>query len=264
MTSEENDPAEEAAGTASPPIGTKRPSQVDRTVRKLFELSMDAEDGGYLGSEAELLEQLGVSRPTLRQAAKIVQSDHLLEVRRGAAGGFYAARPDARHVVQRPAFYLRIQGASLHDMRDASGVILPEIMASAARCRDPGFLDELEKIRADLTLDPSTRLILDVERRLSQLITGVSSNPFLSLFGEILYEFGVLERDLRFYDNHPERRRLWGHAQRRLCDALIAGDADAARLASQQRGELINAWIGGGMPPLEGAAARDGGAEGQG
>lgn len=50
-----------------------------------------AADGAAPRSEDELLERYGVSRPTLRQAARILEHEQLIDVRRGVNGGFLAA-----------------------------------------------------------------------------------------------------------------------------------------------------------------------------
>lgn len=239
----------------------KRDTRVGRTVRKLFELSMDADPGSYLGAEADLLERLDVSRPTLRQAAKILQNDHLLEIRRGAAGGFYAARPDVGHVIQLPAFYLRMQGASLRQMREASTVIVAETIASAALCEDSDRSAELAEIRASLNInvgdEVATRYIIEVERRLSHLLSRMASNPFLGLFMDILYEFGLLERNLRFYDGKPDRRKEWLGLQQNLCDAVAGGDTEGARKISRARSALIEQWIADDLSPSVQMVKRD-------
>ena len=62
-------------------------TRVDRTASALADLSLAGESGRFLGSEDELLLRFGVSRPTLRQAAKMVANDRLITVRRGTGGG---------------------------------------------------------------------------------------------------------------------------------------------------------------------------------
>ena len=84
---------------------------VAKTARRLAELSLASDAGAYLGAEADLLQQLEISRPTLRQAAKIVESDRLISVRRGVKGGFYAERPNAQDAIKALARYLRMNGA---------------------------------------------------------------------------------------------------------------------------------------------------------
>ena len=222
-------------------------SVVARTVRELTELSLQAGDGDYLGSEAELLERMGISRPTLRQAAKVVESDCLLSVRRGVNGGFYATRPSARHVVQSPALWLRLQSATLDQMNRASMLIYPTAGAEAAKCTDPKLIAELKSYRAAIdereAREENQRETLDAEIYLSQLIANMSGDPVLILFIGISYTFGLLEREYRFYRREPERRRLWLALQRSYCDAILSGDSEIALLIGMRRGRQVESWI---------------------
>jgi GntR family transcriptional regulator, transcriptional repressor for pyruvate dehydrogenase complex len=79
-----------------------------------------------------LLGRFGVSRPTLRQAAKIVESDRLISVRRGVRGGFYAERPNAADSIRALARYLRLNGATLADVFVVTRVVAQEAGALAA------------------------------------------------------------------------------------------------------------------------------------
>ena len=47
----------------------------------------DIEEGDALLPESELMSQFGVSRPTLREAFRILESESLITVTRGARGG---------------------------------------------------------------------------------------------------------------------------------------------------------------------------------
>ena len=44
-------------------------------------------DGDFLPNEAELMAHFGVSRPTLREAVRVLESERLVEVRRGSRTG---------------------------------------------------------------------------------------------------------------------------------------------------------------------------------
>ncbi len=222
-------------------------SVVSRTVRQLTQFSLQAQDGDYLGSEAELLERMSISRPTLRQAAKVVESDCLLSVRRGVNGGFYATRPSARHVVQSPALWLRLQSATLDQMNRASMLIYPTAGAEAAKCTDPRLIAELTAFRAAIdereARGESQRETLDAEIAFSQLIANMSGDPVLTLFIGISYTFGLLEREYRFYRRSPQRRQRWLSLQRSYCDAILSGDSDIAMLIGKRRGQQVESWI---------------------
>src|SRR5579885_2375590 len=73
--------------------GTDGPSAVEVAAGALRGAALACADGERIGSEEDVLERIGVSRPTLRQAARLLESEELLVVRRGVKGGFFARRP---------------------------------------------------------------------------------------------------------------------------------------------------------------------------
>ena len=56
----------------------------------------DLKEGDALPSEAVLMEQFGVSRPTLREAFRVLESESLITIRRGAHGGARVKSPDQK------------------------------------------------------------------------------------------------------------------------------------------------------------------------
>jgi len=221
-------------------------SLVVRTARALSELSLSVADGDYLGAENDLLERLGISRPTLRQAAKIVESDRLITVRRGLKGGFFATRPDARDAIRAPALYLRMKGANIGQVHAVTRLISEEAAAEAARSDDPALRARLSALRAgiegDDVADEAPGDVIQRESELAHILGEMSGNPAILLFMEIVYAFGLLSRNLKFY--HREADRLANRIrQRGLCDAVLAQDPDVARLMMQRRSELIAGWI---------------------
>lgn len=218
-----------------------------RTVRALRKICLEAAEGAFLGSEPELQQRLSVSRPTLRQAAKVLENDHLLSVRRGLNGGFFAMRPDTNHAVKSPALYLRLHDATLDQMNRASMLLMPEAAASAAECADSALIEEMQQFRDGIETRSEThedyRSLLRAEFRMVRLILQMSGDPVLTLFMEISYSFGQLEREFTFYRRSEERRQRWRDLQKIFCDAILSGDPEIARLMSQRRGKLIADWI---------------------
>lgn len=66
---------------------------VASTLRKRI-VNGEIAEGEALPSEAALMEHFAISRPSLREAFRILESERLIEVRRGSRGGARAVKPD--------------------------------------------------------------------------------------------------------------------------------------------------------------------------
>jgi GntR family transcriptional regulator, transcriptional repressor for pyruvate dehydrogenase complex len=217
-------------------------SLVTQAAQALSDLSMTHAPGTYLGAEDDLLERLSVSRPTLRQAAKIVENDRLISVRRGVKGGFYAERPNAADAITSLARYLRLNGATIADVFAVTRLISEEAGALAAANADVDARQRIQMFRGAIDEHNTPRAIVRAETELARLIAEMSGNPALELVMEIGYTFGMDERGVHFYAEEADRERT-RILQRGLCDAILAGDIEIARLMMRRRSALVAEWI---------------------
>src|SRR3954462_6580915 len=67
-------------------------------------VSRDLAGGDALASEADLMTRFGISRPTLREAFRVLESEGLIGVRRGAHGGARGKPPNATSPPATPAW----------------------------------------------------------------------------------------------------------------------------------------------------------------
>src|SRR3546814_19662953 len=108
-----------------------------RTARALADLSLAAAPGDHLGAEDDLLQRFGVSRPTLSQAAKLVERDRLISIRRGIKGGHFAERPDARDAIKSLARFLRLRGATRGAVTQVTSPVSEGAAVAAPRRHGP-------------------------------------------------------------------------------------------------------------------------------
>jgi DNA-binding FadR family transcriptional regulator len=184
------------------------------------------DDRLYLGQEDEILERLGVSRPTLRQAVRVLEAEGILTVRRGHHGGLYARRPDASGVTHMASVFLRTRGASVADLSRAYAVISTECARLAALNPDLAerarLLEFVESIGGD-----DWREHLRERTRWGALLAEIASSPTLRLFEEVL-------ASLAFYPNgrpvllEPEEIAQARDRWRRAATAVRDGDAVGA------------------------------------
>src|SRR5437879_1261153 len=76
-------------------------------------------EGDALPPEAQLMGQFGVSRPTLREAFRVLESESLILVRRGSRSGARVQPPAIGVAAQYAAFLLQVRGVTLKDVYDA-------------------------------------------------------------------------------------------------------------------------------------------------
>ncbi len=161
---------------AGAPTGPLRPSSGSFWAVADSPFSYSSESDRYLGSEDDLLARFGISRPTLRQAARMVANDRLIAVRRGSGGGFYATRPDAADSVRALARYLRLRGASLSDILVVTRSVSEQAAVLAAACKDAELRGELLSFAARIDGNDSPAAIVRAETYLARILAAMMTN----------------------------------------------------------------------------------------
>jgi DNA-binding FadR family transcriptional regulator len=119
----------------------KRAELIADSIRRDIVRSALAE-GDSLPSETQLLERFKVSRPTIREAFRILESEGLIELRQGSRGARVQV-PNEAAASRTVGFLLQFRGATLADIWDARTILEPPLAARLARSRTPSDLDQL-------------------------------------------------------------------------------------------------------------------------
>jgi GntR family transcriptional regulator, transcriptional repressor for pyruvate dehydrogenase complex len=93
----------------------------------------DINAGETFATEAELLELFTVSRPTLRESIRILESQGVLSQRPGPGGGLVVKKPSLDMLARNLSIYLRFNGVPFGAILRAREVIEPALAAQAAR-----------------------------------------------------------------------------------------------------------------------------------
>src|SRR5436190_15156949 len=83
----------------------------------------ELKEGDALPPESALMEHFGVSRPTLREAYRVLESEALISVRRGARGGARVHIPDGDVAARYAGLVLQFRGTTLADVYAARSAI---------------------------------------------------------------------------------------------------------------------------------------------
>ena len=89
--------------------------------------------GDHLPSEKDLTEQFGLSRITIRDALRVLESEGLIEIRVGARGGAFVTTPNADRVGDSLTNLLRLQQITIRELVEARLAVEPYVAFLAAR-----------------------------------------------------------------------------------------------------------------------------------
>jgi DNA-binding FadR family transcriptional regulator len=223
---------------------TGKETAVERTATALRRLILASPDGAYIGSEDQLREQLAVSRPTMRQAIRLLQHEHLLVSKRGGAGGLYGRRPEVEAVVQAAATYLAIEAATTRHFFACSVTIVREALRLACQSDDEEQRGRLRKLLERTTVGAESSPLSRrdqwlADRDLGAILGGICGNPVLKLFISIVYRFGWVQWSERLLEQHDEQLRVLWRVRDSIIEAILARDIEKALALGQQRADLI-------------------------
>ena len=221
---------------------TAPPPAVTTVVEILREEILARNEAGWLiGLEEELQERMGVSRPTLRQALRVLESQGLVEVRRGVRGGLYGCVPNSESVARNASVYLRSRGTSASELMVAQSAIFASMMWMAVNHPDRGSL-QIWMREQDAKGEYTPRRALEVSFEFMLRISALAENKALRLFQEVLYDLaqgpynvGIFSVDVRVDHTLTYLRRL---------AAMIAeGDGRGAIAEIDKNTRTILDWI---------------------
>ncbi|WP_181779856.1 FadR/GntR family transcriptional regulator [Pseudonocardia pini] len=225
-------------GGAEVARGPKTAARVAAVLRRRIVLG-ELSPGDALPQEFALTEYFNVSRPTLREAFRILESERLLEIRRGARGGPRVRAPEAEVAATYAGLMLQMDGVLLQDVYDARTVM--EAPAAKRIAADPRS-ESVARLRqnladAELLLEGDEAEIAERMPRLSQqfhmLLVELAGNRTLHLFDSMIQH--IVDVASRSYvaaqEGETGRVRSYRVAVRshtRVVDLIEDGEAEAA------------------------------------
>jgi GntR family transcriptional regulator, transcriptional repressor for pyruvate dehydrogenase complex len=207
------------------------------------EILGDCDDGQFVGSEDDLVGRFEVSRPTMRQAIRVLQAEGLLTVKRGVRGGFFAKVPSSEFVARSLSMLLRHRGATFGQLVDAIMPLSDAMVRAAATAGEDQRAAAAAAIlayEAPGGLDERARII-DAATHFGAELGTLVDNPVIMLLCEVLTDLaanGV--RDRPSVVGRYEGAREWHCA---IAEAVRDGDEEAiARLGEGMRQHLAT-WV---------------------
>jgi len=192
-------------------------------------------EGASLPTEAQLMEEFGVSRPTLREAFRVLEAESLITIRRGSRGGAHVHTPDIRVAAKYAALLLQVRKATLKDVYDTRLILEPPAARLLAENPKKATLAALESSLAEeraVVHDPV--LHGTAAAAFHETVVSLSGSETLSVLSGMLREIVIghtlaatsANSDVPGPDAHREPEVVRSHE--RLIELIRAGKPDEA------------------------------------
>jgi DNA-binding FadR family transcriptional regulator len=189
----------------------------------------EVSEGEVLPPESVLTERFEVSRPTLREAFRILESEGLISVRRGSRGGARVHPPNEAVAAKYTAAILQSRGETVAGYFQARVVVESPAAATLARRRDrKAVAKELQAILDEADVD-DPHFFARFHRRVVEL----AGNNTLMLLTVMLEHIGEIISEQFMVPAMPETARSGPRRALRSYNKLVAlirdGNADEAQ-----------------------------------
>lgn len=207
--------------------------------------------GESLPSEAKLIEMFEVSRPTIREAIRILEFENLISVSRGARGGARVQPPSVDFVSRAMGVALQSRGATLGDIYAARSLIEPLAAKMAAEARPKEAAAALrEHIQREKQALETSLVIAGHTAEFHRIVMEQCGNQTFALVGIALHDLVAKHQNLA-HRNRPseaaditlKRSRAGVRSHEKLADFIDAGRGEDAehhwRLHMAKAGEFF-------------------------
>lgn len=252
-------PTREGGSSAMPRTVIRIPKTAEilaAQIRKMI-VRGEVKEGDFLPPEGQLVEHFGTSRPTVREAFRILENEQLISVVRGSRNGARVLAPKVASVARFAGIALQAQGTLLSDVYQVRVGVEPFAARLAAERATPeqmaAYGDEIDRAMRLLEESGPNRDFRRAIIHLHESMVAMAGSNSLTLIWAMIQ--GIVEQHLTRIDRttpdvdpqESHRRNVAGvKSFRKLLKFIEARDADGAEAHWQVHMRNANAtWLAG-------------------
>jgi GntR family transcriptional regulator, transcriptional repressor for pyruvate dehydrogenase complex len=230
------------------PVRREKPELIADELRSMI-VTGKLRDGTSLGRESDLVDRFSVSRPSLREALRILEAEGLISVVRGVRGGVVVRQPDERVTARNAALVLQFRNTTLADVHEARTIIEPAAARMLATARDrrsaAAELRRLIEAQQEAIADPAA--FGKANANFHERLVAVAGNQTLTIVAEMLNE--IVERAVTAVSQSSSAngslaiRRRGIRSQERLVELIALGAGNEAEMHWRAHMEAVGKVI---------------------
>lgn len=212
-------------------------SKAEHVAQQLLEriIAAKLKPGSSFATEAELLSQFNVSRPTLRESLKLLESQGVLALRPGPGGGIIVREPSTDLLAHGLSVFLRLHEVPFSTVIKAREVIEPALAYEAAvNGREEDFKELEASIARMKALDAASdhEAFIEENRVFHSVIARASGNKVLEVFWETISVLAHGEHHGIRYSVGNQAHVIKAH--QKIVEACRRRNGDAAAAAMEK------------------------------
>jgi len=216
---------------------------VQDTAEKLREIILAREPDSQIGSLKEVAQLLGVGIVTVQQAARILEHEGLLAVKRGPGGGYYGTRPDESALERAFASYMRVHGFGQRDTLDMMALLDSEIIPTTASASEDILRERIAPLLDHLDHCDTPEARVAFENSFRDALFKVVKSPLIELLSRVTTQLYITQTPpVLFADGASVR--AWTDGRRRILRAILARDEELARFEADRFRRMVRARRG--------------------
>lgn len=192
-------------------------------------------EGDALPTEGELMKEFGVSRPTLREALRVLESQSLISVHRGSRGGARVRVPQLSVAADYAGLLLQMSDATVNEVLETRLMLeVGAVRMLAEKRSKAGLADARAALAAEAEGLDDLDAFREAAASIHRTLVRATGNKSLILLYGMLEDIATRHTAaaIASQKDHPRKRSSWRQKSHQvhsdLIDLVEAGDADGA------------------------------------
>ncbi len=228
-------PGDPLAGVDSAELGSRKPKASEVTAELIVRTMVEngVKVGDRMPAESEMIESYQVSRETIREALRILESQGVLRIKRGPGGGPFVNAINAGFLARASSLYFHLAGSTYGEIFETWASIEPIMSAEAAAHPDKAWKSEL--LSPFLHVDPHEHTRDQIITELNDfhsVVALISGNRVLTLIVQSINHLVVHQVLQRLDPTNMAEVNV--HMHHEIARAIIDGNSGKARDLMEQ------------------------------
>lgn len=201
------------------------------------------EPESQIGSLPDIAKALGVGVVTIQQAARVLEYEGFLKVRRGNGGGYYGSRPDAAAVGRAIAGFLQVHQSHQREAIQITTLLDCDLLPAAAQSTDEALHAMLEALAEKIDTCDTPEQRLSFEQRMQDIIYRMVDRPLMEMLARVTIDHNSATSLAPLYIGEEGAER-WKRERHGILYAILRRDPGMARFEAERRRDDVLLRLG--------------------